>query len=76
VFYLDVAYVCYGSIRMFQACFRCFRLMLQVFHLDVAKVDLDVAYVAMATHMFQANISSVSSVLDVYCKYFILMFQK
>jgi hypothetical protein len=31
-------------------CFTCFRLMLQVFHLDVAKVDLDVAYVAMTIH--------------------------
>ena len=53
LFYLDVAYVCYGSIHMFQACFKCFkcfRLMLQVFHLNVAKVDLDVAYVAMTIH--------------------------
>jgi hypothetical protein len=34
-----------------------FRLMFQVFHLDVAKVDLDVAYVVVAIHeclsMFQ-----------------------
>jgi hypothetical protein len=29
-------------------CFICFRHMLQVCHLGVAKVDLDVAYVAMA----------------------------
>jgi hypothetical protein len=28
-------------------CFICFILMLQVFHLDIVKVDLDVAYVAM-----------------------------
>ena len=28
-----------------------FRFMLQVFHLDVAKVDLDVAYVAIAIHV-------------------------
>jgi hypothetical protein len=46
-------------------CFECskyFRLMLQVFHLNVAKVDLDVAYVVMAIHacfkrMFQVFIS-------------------
>ena len=31
-------------------CFSCFKLMLQVFHLDVVKVYLDVAYVVMATH--------------------------
>jgi hypothetical protein len=28
----------------------CFRCMLQVFHMDVVKVDRDVAYVAMAIH--------------------------
>ena len=28
-------------------CFICFRRMLQVLHLDVAKVDLDVAYTNM-----------------------------
>jgi hypothetical protein len=77
VFYLDIAYVCYGSIRMFQACFRYFKLMLQVFHLDVAKVDLNVAYVVMAIHgRFKRIFSSVSSVSDVCCKCFIFMFQK
>ena len=35
-------------------CFRCFRGMLQLFHMDVAKVDWDVAYAA--------------SVSDAYCK--------
>ena len=39
---------------MFQACVSnvsdVFRLMLQVFNLDVAKVDLDVAYVVMTIH--------------------------
>jgi hypothetical protein len=52
-----VASLCYGSIHMFQACFkyfRRFRLMLQVIHLDVAKVDLNVAYIAIAIHMFQS----------------------
>ena len=36
----------------------CFRHMLQVFHLDVAKVDLDVAY----TCTLQAYVSSVLAV--------------
>jgi hypothetical protein len=34
--------------------FKCFRYcicMLQVFHMDVTKVDRDVAYVAMAIHV-------------------------
>jgi hypothetical protein len=31
-------------------CFKCFIRMLQVFHLDVAKVDLDVAYVLQWLH--------------------------
>jgi hypothetical protein len=35
-------------------CFKCFRFFsgtLQVFHIDVAKVDRDVAYVAMVVHV-------------------------
>ena len=40
--------------------------MFQVFHLDVAKVDLDVAY----TCMLQVNVSSVSGVSYVCCKCF------
>ena len=54
VFYLDVAYV----LQWLQTCFpgvsdvcckrfNCFENMLQVFHLDVAKVDLGVPYVAV-----------------------------
>jgi hypothetical protein len=43
--------------------------MLQVFHLDVAKVGLVIAYVfAMAFkyfQVFQTNVASVSAVLDV-----------
>jgi hypothetical protein len=43
--------------------------MLQVFHLDVAKVGLNIAYVfAMAFkyfQVFQTNVASVSAVLDV-----------
>jgi hypothetical protein len=34
-----------------RVCFRCFRGMLQVFHMDVAKRDRDVAYVAMVVHV-------------------------
>jgi hypothetical protein len=32
-------------------CFKCFRGMLQEFHTDVAKLDRDVAYVAIAVHV-------------------------
>ena len=45
----DVASICFK-------CFRCFIGMLQVFHMDVAKVDRDVAYGA--------------SVLEACCKCF------
>jgi len=46
-------------------CFRCFVGMFQVFHADVAKVDRDVAYVAMIVHVccnclfFQMYVASV-----------------
>jgi hypothetical protein len=39
---MDVAYVF--------KCSMCFTPLFQVFHLDVAKVDLDVAYVAMTKY--------------------------
>jgi hypothetical protein len=32
--------------------FRCFIDILQVFHMDVVKVDRDVAYVAMVVHIY------------------------
>ena len=41
---LHVASVCFK-------CFKCFRGMLQVSRTDVAKVDLDVAHVAMVVHV-------------------------
>jgi hypothetical protein len=41
-------------------CFECFKGMLQVFYIDIAKVDRDVAYVAMVVH--------------VYCKGLLLVF--
>jgi ethanolamine utilization microcompartment shell protein EutS len=44
-------------------CFKCFRGMLQVFYIDVAKVDKDVAHVAMVyTRMFQVYVPNDSSV--------------
>jgi ABC-type siderophore export system fused ATPase/permease subunit len=50
--------------------------MLLVFHKDVAKVDRDVAHVAIGhTRMFQVYVLNVSSVLDVCCKCFIWMLQ-
>ena len=42
-FHLDVAYVCYSCIHVSTVCFHVF----QIFHTYVAKVDLDVAYVAI-----------------------------
>ena len=39
--------------------------MLQVFHLDVAKIDLDVVYIAMVIYAcFKRIVSSVSSVFS------------
>jgi hypothetical protein len=46
--------------------------MLQMLHLDVSKIDRDVAHIAM---VFQLYVSNVLSVLDVYCKGFIWMSQ-
>jgi hypothetical protein len=68
VFYLDVAYI---AMAIHVCCFKCFRLMLQVFYLNVAEVDLDVAYVAKVIHeyfkcmfqifhLFQIHVASVS----------------
>jgi hypothetical protein len=44
VFRLVIAYIAMAI----HVCFECFRLKLQVFQLNVAKVDLNVAYVTMA----------------------------
>jgi hypothetical protein len=50
--------------------------MLQVFYINVAKVDRDVAHVAMCyTCMFQVYVPNASSVSDVCCKCFIWMLQ-
>ena len=64
---MHVASVCFK-------CFMCFIRMLQVFHLDVAEVDLDVAYVAMAIHACFKNIFLMFS--NLCCKCFIWMLQK
>jgi hypothetical protein len=55
VFHLDVAKYIWmlHNMHVSSACFKCFRCfirMLRVFHLDVIKVDLDVAYVVMAIY--------------------------
>ena len=66
----DVAHIAITIHYVSRVCskyFICFRHMLQVFHQDVAKVDLDVAN----TCMLQAHVSSVSVVLYVGYKYFI-----
>jgi hypothetical protein len=57
-------------------CFICLKGVLQVFHIDVAKVDQDVAHVAMAIHvcfkcrfqMFHLFQTYVASVLSGCCK--------
>ena len=47
-----------------------------MFHKDVAKVDRDVAHVAMGyTRMFQVYVRNVSSVSDVCCKRTFQMFE-
>jgi hypothetical protein len=53
-FYLDVAYVynCFSSVFAFVSdvcfeCFSCFIRMLQLFYLDVSKVDRSVMHVAI-----------------------------
>ena len=47
-----------------------------MFNKDVAKVDQDVAHVAMSyTRMFQVYVPNVSFIFDVFCKCFIWMMQ-
>ena len=71
---------CYGYTCMFQACVSnasdVFRLILQMFHLDIVKVDLDIAYVAMAIHTcFKTMFQVFHMFSDVCCKCFIWMLQ-
>jgi hypothetical protein len=62
------------NIYVASICFKRFIRMLQVFHLDVAKVDLDVAYVfAMdfkCFQVFQTYVASVSAISNECCKCF------
>jgi hypothetical protein len=67
-----VANICY-------TCFRCFIVMFQVFRMDVAKVDPNVAHVVMAIHvccksllkmfhLFQTYVASVITACCICCK--------
>jgi hypothetical protein len=71
-------------VRVCFKCFRCFIRMLQVFHLDVAKVDLDFAYVYKWLSSVLSCFASVSNKClqvfqvfqlfsDVCCKCFVWM---
>jgi len=42
-------------------CFICFGRLLQVFHLGIAKVELDVAYICKCFRCFHTYVASVSS---------------
>jgi hypothetical protein len=39
------------KVHVARVCFSCFRDMLQVFHMNVVKIDRDVAHVAMVVHV-------------------------
>jgi hypothetical protein len=72
--YMHVAIICFK-------CFRCFIRMLQVFHLDVAKIDLDVCVYngfqvfSGVLLVFPTYVASVSAISGVCCKCFIWMLQ-
>jgi hypothetical protein len=69
-------FICFR--RMLQevlSCCKCFmnrRRRSRVRYTNVAKVDMDVAYIAIATHILEVSIQNVLSTLDVYCKCFYL----
>jgi hypothetical protein len=60
--------------------FQVFQILSQVFHMDVVKVDRNVAYVASVSDacckcfrgILQAFVQNISSVSDVCCKYFFI----
>jgi hypothetical protein len=62
----DVSHVAMAMHVCFKSMFQMFRICCKCFNLDVAKVDLDVAYICMLQ-------TYVSSVLYTYCKCFIWM---
>jgi hypothetical protein len=48
------------AIHVCSKCFNCFRRLLQVFHLDVAKLDRDVAYIYVSVlGIFHTYVASV-----------------
>jgi uncharacterized CHY-type Zn-finger protein len=55
--------------------FSCFRCMFQLFHANVAKVDRDVAYVAMVVHVCCKRLSPMFHLffIHVCCKCFICL---
>jgi hypothetical protein len=55
------------NMHVSRACFQCFIYMLQVFHLDVVKVDLDVAYVVMAIYACFKRMFQVFQLFLVVC---------
>jgi hypothetical protein len=65
-----------GLAHIARVCFKCFKGMLQVLCIDVAKVDQDIAHVVMVIHvcfkcMFQIFYlfhTYVASILSEYCK--------
>jgi hypothetical protein len=71
VFYIDVAKVDWDVAHVAMAihvcfnvcckCFICFRRMLQVFHLDVVKIDRDFAYICKCFKCFHMYVASVLS---------------
>jgi uncharacterized CHY-type Zn-finger protein len=56
---VHVAKVCFN-------CFRCFRDMLQVFHMDIAKIDRDVAHVAMVVHAYCKRPFQIHLLFQIY----------
>jgi hypothetical protein len=71
LFFVHICCKCFKRIsQLFHLSSFC---ILQVLHLDVSKVDRDVAHVAM---VFELYVPNILSVLDVYCKSFIWMLQK
>jgi hypothetical protein len=54
------------AIHVCSKCFICFRRILQVFYLGVAKIDLDVAYTSKRFRCFHTYVVSVSSRYCIY----------
>jgi hypothetical protein len=58
--------------HVLSVCFKYFRHMLQVFHINVAKVDLNVVYVAMVIHTcFKRIFQMFCLFLELYYKCFV-----